>query len=607
MLNVGLDDRQSLDGPGHRDIERVDVELVDLERLVGLVPGAAVIELLAFEIARRHVAAHFGVGRAVRRDHLEQDDVRIFEALRFVDGEDKRRFELGARRRLVLVAQDDDRVADGRARRGVERLQDLVLALEQLRRAGNARGAPDEETALAVDRAETRLLYPQETSGETGDGLRVAEVGLQDGDFTRGGSVLCRLRRSPEQRANRSPGKEVRMHDLVRIAAKQEMILGFERIEDQRELGVGEILHFVDDDEIVARLGLRAPGVRDEVEIDEPFLFQPGPVFYEQFVHGRACLSHRVEGLSHPERLVFGLGQRPAGGRPEHAAEFLQQRMRVGLPQVAFQAAPPTLEPGAKGGEADLLALGDGDRIHELAKAHEFGVLTRIFVAVCAVEPARCLRQIGRERHIKNASSRLTHLGECYGRLARARRADDDERRRVAAHRLLGGVEYDRLIDEIKFHRLRRQPLELPAQARARLGLRRQIVRTGLDLVAIHRRAPQEAGLFVGVVGDHLQEQADGFAVVRNKLHQEARLVAELGAPIGRGGEFLKPCGGEVAAGERRAQSFERFGEAAGAEVAICDDSHSGSVRERRAETASFSRATQRRSPFDQKWMPNAI
>ena len=323
MLNVGLDDRQSLDGAGHRDIKRVDVELVDLERLVGLVLGAAVIELLAFEIARRHVAAHFGVGRAVRRDHLEQDDVRIFEAFRLVDGEDERRCEMGAGGRLVLVAQDDDGVANGRARRGVERAQDLVLALEQLRRARRAGGAPDEEIALAVDRAETRLLDPQETIGETGDGLSVAEVGLQDGDFARGGSVLGRLRRSPEQRANRSPGKEVRMHDLVRIAAKQEMILGVERIEDQRELGVGEILHFVDDDEIVARLGLRAPGVRDEVEIDELLLFQPGPVFFEQFVHGRARVARRVERLPHAERLVFGLGQRPAGGRAEHAAEFL--------------------------------------------------------------------------------------------------------------------------------------------------------------------------------------------------------------------------------------------------------------------------------------------
>ena len=169
----------------------------------------------------------------------------------------------------------------------------------------------------------------------------------------------------------------------------------------------------------------------------------------------------------------------------------------------------------------------------------------------------------------------------------------------MAAHGVLGGAKNGRLVDEFEFYSVRRQPPERPAEAHARLGLGRQIVRAGLDLVAIHRRAPQEVGLFVDVVGDHLQKEADGFAVVRDKLHQEARLVAELGAPIGRGGEFLEPGGGEVAAGERRAKSFERFGEATGAEVAVSDNSHSATVRERRAETASFDRATRRRSPFD--------
>ena len=126
------------------------------------------------------------------------------------------------------------------------------------------------------------------------------------------------------------------MHDLMRIAAKKETILGLERIENQRKLGVCEVLHFVHDDEIVARFGLRAPGVRDEIEIEEPLLLQPSQIFFEQFVHRRARFARREEGLPHAERLIFGLGQRPAGGRAEHAAEFFEQRMRVGLPQIAF-------------------------------------------------------------------------------------------------------------------------------------------------------------------------------------------------------------------------------------------------------------------------------
>ena len=127
----------------------------------------------------------------------------------------------------------------------------------------------------------------------------------------------------------------------------------------------------------------------------------------------------------------------------------------------------------------------------------------------------------------------------------------------------------------------------LSAQPRRALGsgCGVEIVRAGLDLVAIHRRAPQESGFFVGVIGDHLQKQADGFVFVGRELHQQARLVAELGAPIGRRDEFLEPGGGEVAAGQRGAQAFERLGEAAGAEVAVCDDSHRASVRERRART----------------------
>ena len=304
-------------------------------------------------------------------------------------------------------------------------------------------------------------------------------------------------------------------------------------------------------------------------------------------MHGRAPFTRRIQGLPYAERLIFGGAEGPVGGRADNAAKFLEQRMGVGLPQLPFQAAPPALEPGAKRGEANLLALRDRDRIDEFAKAHEFRVLVRIFVAIRAIDPTRRLRQIGRKRHVKDASGRLAHLGERHGGLARARGADDDERRRMAAHRLLRGVENDRLVDEVEFHRLGRKPFEFPAQARARLGLKREVVRAGLDLVAIHRRAAQEAGLFIGVIGDHFQKQADGFAIEGDELQQQARLVAELGAPIRRRGQFLEPGGGKVAARQRGAQTFERFGEAAGAEVSVCDDSHSASINQRREEAAA--------------------
>ena len=42
---------------------------------------------------------------------------------------------------------------------------------------------------------------------------------------------------------------------------------------------------------------------------------EPCDAIREGCVEGRARVSRRVDGLPHAERLVFGLGQRPAGGR----------------------------------------------------------------------------------------------------------------------------------------------------------------------------------------------------------------------------------------------------------------------------------------------------
>ena len=51
------------------------------------------------------------------------------------------------------------------------------------------------------------------------------------------------------------------MHDLMRVAGEKEAILRLQGVEDQRKLGAREVLHFVHDDEIVKRFGLRAPAV----------------------------------------------------------------------------------------------------------------------------------------------------------------------------------------------------------------------------------------------------------------------------------------------------------------------------------------------------------
>jgi len=47
---VSTDDRQTLHGARHRHVQRVDVELVELQRLVALVLGAAIVELVALQV-----------------------------------------------------------------------------------------------------------------------------------------------------------------------------------------------------------------------------------------------------------------------------------------------------------------------------------------------------------------------------------------------------------------------------------------------------------------------------------------------------------------------------------------------------------------------------
>src|SRR5208337_444126 len=98
--------------------------------------------------------------------------------------------------------------------------------------------------------------------------------------------------------------------------------------------------------------------------------------------------TRREQGLPHAQRLIVGAGQWHGRRGAEDAAEFFEQGMRVRLAQFASQAAAPAFEPGAKRREADFDALGNRDRIDEFTETHEFDVLRRILVAVCAVEPA---------------------------------------------------------------------------------------------------------------------------------------------------------------------------------------------------------------------------
>ena len=113
VLGIRLDQRQAFDRARHGDVEGVDIELVQFERLVGLVPRPTVFEFVASEIGWRDIPADFGKGRAIARDEVEQDDIGILQPFGLVDRKDQGGPEPFARRRLVFIPQYDDRIAHG--------------------------------------------------------------------------------------------------------------------------------------------------------------------------------------------------------------------------------------------------------------------------------------------------------------------------------------------------------------------------------------------------------------------------------------------------------------------------------------------------------------
>lgn len=267
VRGIGLDDGQRDHRPRHRDVQRVDIELEQLERLVALVAPAPVFDLLACQIVVQDAVTDLAEGCALTRHQLEQQDVLVFQPLGLVHREHQRRAEPGLRRRLVLVAQHDHRVPRRLPGRLVQRPQRRLLGGYERHAAFVAGGAPDQETALAVDRAEASLLELQQAVRHLGHAPGVAVIRLQHVErlSLRGGT--CKP--VPEQRLHRRPAEEVRVDDLVAVATQQELAGLLQRRQHQRQLNRCQVLHLVDHDEIETDVGqgggVVAPRVRNQV------------------------------------------------------------------------------------------------------------------------------------------------------------------------------------------------------------------------------------------------------------------------------------------------------------------------------------------------------
>ena len=499
--------------------------------------------------------------------------MRILQALGLVHREQQRGAQVHPRGSLVFVTQHDHRMLHRGAAGGIQRLQRRLLRRHQRDLAFVACGAGDEEVALAVHRAEARLLDLEQPIGQFGDAARIAIIGPQDLQRLPLGHITCQA--LPKQALHRRPREEVGVHDLVRIAAQQELPGALEAGQHQRQLHWCEILHLVDDDEVIHRPGPGQPGVRDQVQVEQPRLRQPLPIAAEERVR-RLARAHRQQGLARTQRQVVGQAQGTTRLRADDAAKLLEQGMGIEATQGPGRSAV-ALEPGAEGGEAHFPPRRHLQRLEKLAVAEKVDLLRRILITVGVVQSARGLRQVGRQRDVEHPAFGFTQLGQRDGCLSGAGRADDDHRRRQPRHGVLRVVEHDRFVEQFELCSARVQPVQRQAiERRDRGGIGRGLA---LDLGFVHRRAAQEAGALVGVVLDHLQRQAYRLAADAGELQQQPVGIVELGPVEGAGMQLLHISAAEVARLDSGAHLVESRAHAAQVKVFVLEQAHGVGIR----------------------------
>ena len=299
VRGIRLDHVDILDGARQRHIQRVDVELVDFQRLVAFVFGAPVVQRFHRQIGLVHAVNDVAEFSAMIGDEAIKDDILVFEALGFVDGEQQRRSEVFARLGLVFVTHHQHRKIHRLADFLVELTFAGVLVRHQRHLSGLAADSLHQKIALAVDGAKAPLLDFQQLIGHPRGFQPIAEIRCQHAQRL----PLGQRRVLPEQAFDLAPGEKVGMYDLVGIAAQQKMAGLFQSFEHQRQLHGGDVLHFVDHHKIVTRRRQRLPFLRDQIQIVELGLDQPGAIFLEQLVE-RIALPDRKNRLAHTQRTV---------------------------------------------------------------------------------------------------------------------------------------------------------------------------------------------------------------------------------------------------------------------------------------------------------------
>jgi hypothetical protein len=220
MAGVRLDHVDVPDGARQRHVEGIDEELVDLERLVALVLRPPVVERVDGQVGRRSRRRR---SRRTRRDGRKQSGRGRCSRIPgpWLHGPKRAAVWRSA---CALPTLSSSRITstanwvDWRVFWSRSRVVASLVGHQHHLPAVAADGL-DEEVALAVDRAKALVLDLQQLVGHPRGLQTVAEIGRQHVQLL----PLGELRVFPEQALDLTPGEEVGMDDLIRVAAEQEM------------------------------------------------------------------------------------------------------------------------------------------------------------------------------------------------------------------------------------------------------------------------------------------------------------------------------------------------------------------------------------------------
>ncbi len=234
------------------------------------------------------------------------------------------------------------------------------------------------------------------------------------------------------------------MDNLVGIPAEHEMARLLQGFQHERELHGGDVLHLVNNHEVVARRSQRLPVLGDKIQVVELCLVQPGAILLKQIVELVATF-YGKDRLTHSQCLVLVTRHDTARPGSNHAANLLESLVGFDILEVL----PYTGVPARKVTPASLASCRNADRLDKLPVGQKYGILTAMLKTVGVIKVAGALRQEGGVSDVEDLTFGKLELFKRQCGLAAASAADDNQGRWLSVNGLLRVIKRDRFVEQV--------------------------------------------------------------------------------------------------------------------------------------------------------------